>query len=297
MKVSILSAVRNEALHIAEMIESCVNQSHHDWELLFVDDGSDDHTVDIINSFSERDERVKLVARQQALGKVAAFNSAFEASSGDVIVLLAGDDRLPRHSLEHRSVTIGKHYPIQRLVLGLFKLVTFSENPKFDGMVLPKGASGSRSGGSLTMSRELANRSFPIPKHLPSEDLWLGEATRALAEETVVSDEIVLEYRIHANNSNPRQQSFSQMNESSHKRARAYEALAESDLPFTSEERRDLEERWRLAQLRHEGRWVKIMASGQIPVLDRLAMVGRANPTFFRLRTIGYRWLSGLRGR
>lgn len=297
MKVSILSAVRNESQHVAEMIESCLAQTHEDWELLFVDDGSNDHTVDIINSFAGRDDRVKLVARQQALGKVAAFNSAFEASSGDVIVLLAGDDRLPQSSLEHRSNAIGKHYPAKHLVLGLFKLVTFSENPKFDGMVLPKGTAGSRSGGSLTMSRELATRAFAIPKYLPSEDLWLGEATRTLAEETVVSDDIVLEYRIHANNSNPRQQSFAQMNESSHKRARAYEALATSDLPFTPKERSDLEERWRLAQLRHEGRWVRIMTTGQIPVLDRLAMVGRANPTFFWLRTVGYRWLSGLRGR
>lgn len=296
MKVSVLSPVRNEALHIAEMMASVQAQSHTDWELLFVDDGSDDDTVRIICEASARDPRIRLVAKQSAAGKVAAFNKAFTAASGQVIILLAGDDRLPPTSLEQRVSVVRRNYPQVTRVLALFKLMTFSDDPKFDGMVLPKGDAGSRSGGSLTMSMELAQGAFPIPEHLAAEDIWLGEATKALTESTLVSNEVVLEYRIHPNNSNPRQQSFEQMSASSHNRFRAYEALLASDLPFAAEDRARISEMWRLEQYRVEGRWLKVITSGNVPLLDRLAIASHASPALFWFRKAGYRWLSGLRG-
>lgn len=297
MKVSILSAVRNEAVHVGEMIQSCLDQTHKDWELLFVDDGSTDDTVQVISSFAEQDDRVRLVAQQHALGKVSAFNAAFAESSGDVIILCAGDDRLPRRSLEVRAELISSAYPSNKRVLGLFKLVTFSEIAKFDGMILPRRKSGSRSGGSLTMSMELAQEAFPIPPHLAAEDVWLGEATRVLADRTLTSEEVVLEYRIHPNNSNPRNQPFSSMTVARNKRAQAQKALLESNLPFSREDRDIMAERWRLEQLRVEGSWIRILTTGRLPVLDRMATAAHANPVLFRVRSIAYRWLSGLRGR
>src|SRR6187200_2452417 len=99
MKVSILSPVFNESLYIDEMIRTVVAQSHSDWELLFVDDGSTDETADLIHTWTLTDPRIKLVSRDQKLGKVAAFNRAFDESSGSLLVLLAGDDRLPPDSL------------------------------------------------------------------------------------------------------------------------------------------------------------------------------------------------------
>lgn len=296
MKVSILSPVRNESLHIAEMIASVQAQTHKNWELLLVDDGSDDNTVKIICELASQDQRIRLVAQQAANGKVAAFNKAFGAASGQVIVLLAGDDRLPPGSLAHRVSVLGGSAPNSSRVLGLFKLVTFSDDTKFDGIVLPKGNSGSRSGGSLTMSIDLAKGAFPIPEHLAAEDIWLGEATRALTQATLTSNEVVLEYRIHPNNSNPRQQAFDEMSTSSHKRFRAYEALLSSEIPFGADHRARIAEMWRLEQYRVDGRWVRVILSGRLPVLDRLAIASHASPTLFWIRKAGYRWLSGLRG-
>lgn len=147
------------------------------------------------------------------------------------------------------------------------------------------------------MSKELAREAFPIPPHLTAEDVWLGEVTRLLAEETHISKEIVLEYRIHPNNSNPRNQPFAKMTEASHKRALAQKALLESDLPCPQEDRDIFAERWRLEQLRLQGAWVHILATGKLPLLDRVAVAAHAHPILFRLRSFGYRWLSGLRGR
>ncbi|MGO4276532.1 glycosyltransferase family 2 protein, partial [Paenibacillus sp. TAF58] len=61
MKVSILSPVHNEEMHLAEMIESVLAQSHADFELLIVDDGSVDRTVEVARSFEGRDSRVRVL--------------------------------------------------------------------------------------------------------------------------------------------------------------------------------------------------------------------------------------------
>lgn len=297
MLVSILSAVRNEALYVSDMIESCRVQTHADWELLFVDDGSTDETLSIIRSFEALDGRIRLVGTQHARGKVSAYNTAFRNSSGEIVILLGGDDRLPPNSLNARVATMQPLYPRVSNVLGLFKIVTFSDDPKFHGMVLPRGQAGSRSGGSLTMSRELAVDVFPIPEHLISEDIWLGEATRALAQETIVSDEIILEYRIHAGNSNPRQQTYHAMSESYHLRAQGYRAVLDSPLPLSMGQRRKLDARCRAEAYRYEGRPISVLFTPNLALLDRLAVASHASPTLYWLRSNGYRWLSGWRRR
>jgi len=104
-RISILSAVYNEAQHIAEMIKTVQAQDLLDWEILFVDDGSTDDTVKLIKKHAAQDPRVRLISHGSKLGKVKAFNTALEASLGDVIVLLAGDDRLPQGSLVSRATS------------------------------------------------------------------------------------------------------------------------------------------------------------------------------------------------
>src|SRR5690606_1985011 len=131
MKLSLLSAVRNEGAFIEEMIASVVSQSHTDWELLFVDDGSTDQTVEIIEYFAAQDERIILVDRQPASGKVSAFNKAFEASRGDVICIHGGDD------VSRAGAFVSRLKPFADGDGGgkaaFFKLRSFSEDPRFDG--------------------------------------------------------------------------------------------------------------------------------------------------------------------
>ena len=85
MKISILSPVFNEELHIEEMIESVQAQDHQDWEICFVDDGSTDATVAKIQAAAARDPRLRLIAHGSKLGKAAAFNRAYAAATGEVV--------------------------------------------------------------------------------------------------------------------------------------------------------------------------------------------------------------------
>ena len=294
MKLSLLAAVRDEGLYIRQMIESVLSQSHEEWELLFVDDGSSDETVAIIEEFAERDARVRLVEAQDAKGKVSAFNKAFAASSGEVICIHGGDD------ISREGAFRARLKPFETDPHGtfaMFKLRSFSDDSRFDGMVLPKGEKSSTSGPSLTMSRDLAERVFPIPVTLVAEDIYLSSALDAVATKIVHSPEIVVDYRIHDGNSNPRNKPFHVMTEASHLRHMAYEELLSADhLPLRSDQERLFRARLRVEHFRYEGPTWRILTVGEASWPDRLASLSRAHPALFALRKRFYRALSGLRG-
>lgn len=297
IKISILSAMRNEEQHVAEMIESVQNQDFLEWELLVVDDGSTDRTADIVKEFASRDPRISLVADGSPVGKVRAFNLAFAASSGQIIVLLAGDDRIPRGSLGKRYRAVAD-LSSERLAVGYFKIRTFSEDPKFDNVTLPKKKAGSRSGGSISMNRALAEKLFPILETLVAEDLWLGYGSEFLASRIVESPEVVLEYRIHSGNSNPRNADFATMSESMHLRHCAWRKLAESDrLELDPSARRQLEDMWTAEELRHAGRLFALARFPVVSLSQRIGLLSMAHPILFGFRKRLFRYFSGRRGR
>ena len=88
-KISVILPVFNEEMYIKRAIESVLDQSLADFELIVVNDGSTDDTLDIIKGFD--DERI-IVIDQSNRGPGASRNSALYAASGDYIMFLDGDD-------------------------------------------------------------------------------------------------------------------------------------------------------------------------------------------------------------
>ncbi|WP_086257394.1 glycosyltransferase family 2 protein [Campylobacter vicugnae] len=97
-KISILSLSFNHQRFIADHIQSVLNQSFEDFELVIVDDFSTDDNVAEINKF--KDPRIKLIRHEFNRGINAAINTAFENASGKYLLLLAGDDSLESNALE-----------------------------------------------------------------------------------------------------------------------------------------------------------------------------------------------------
>lgn len=294
MKISILSAVFNEADFIDEMIDSVIAQTEDRWELLLVDDGSSDDTVLRIERRARGEERVVLVCHGEKLGKVEAFNRAFQASSGDVVVLLGGDDRLPKDSLAVRAAALSRAADRHEAKAAAFRLRTFSDEPRFHDLVLPKGKKGNLSGGTIALTRPLAEQVFPIPRQLVAEDIWIAEVIRAIEPSVISGPEVVLEYRIHSGNSNPRQLPFRQMTASLHDRALPYQVLLESDryqLDLAASER--LQQRVKLEDLRFNGKIWAILRLGSVPLTERLRAISSAHPVAFWLRRKFYALFSG----
>lgn len=295
-KISLLSPVYNEEAHLAEMLESLRIQSFECWELLIVDDGSTDGTLGIATEAARRDPRIKIVSTGVKLGKVKAFNTAFAASTGDVVAIMGGDDVMPPGSLATRVEPFVNR--THELLAAFYKIRMFSLDSKFDGVVLPRGPRGSRSGPSITFSRPLAEKVFPIPAALPSEDIWLGEALDILARAVVESPDVVVNYRVHAGNSNPRNKSFEQMTESIHVRMAAWNELLMTDrFEIGPEHRKRLDDLVHAEELRYQGRTLRLLGQPGVRPIDRLAMASMSRASLWKVRTRFYKFLSGRRGR
>src|SRR5215213_3114025 len=90
-RYSIICPAYNVEDYIDETIRSVLAQTERSWELIIVDDGSVDGTVDRVKSYSDR--RIQLVL-QTNHGQSVARNRGVEASAGELIIFLDSDDML-----------------------------------------------------------------------------------------------------------------------------------------------------------------------------------------------------------
>ena len=78
--------------YIGETIDSVLAQSYENWELLIVDDCSTDKSVEIIQNYCDKDERIKLFVSETNKGGAAARNRALREATGKWIAFLDSDD-------------------------------------------------------------------------------------------------------------------------------------------------------------------------------------------------------------
>lgn len=90
--VSIVMAAYNEADHIRAAIDSIINQTFTDWELIIVEDGSTDQTKEICEEFEKRDPRVRVFVNEQNLGLPRSLNLGIEQARGNLIARADADD-------------------------------------------------------------------------------------------------------------------------------------------------------------------------------------------------------------
>lgn len=89
MLISVILPVYNGEKYIRKAVESVLNQSLSDFELIIVDDGSNDQTPSIINEFN--DSRIKIIT-QTNQGPGASRNRALKIAKGDYVMYLDADD-------------------------------------------------------------------------------------------------------------------------------------------------------------------------------------------------------------
>lgn len=119
-KISIILSVYNEEKYIKEAIDSVLNQSLKDFELIIINDGSTDKTLNIINSYS--DKRIK-VFTQENKGLGASRNKGIELASGEYIMFLDGDDYLINEALNIAYTEIST----KNTDLSFFKIINYKD--------------------------------------------------------------------------------------------------------------------------------------------------------------------------
>jgi glycosyltransferase involved in cell wall biosynthesis len=96
---SIIIPTYNRAHLISRAIDSVVNQTYKNWELIIVDDGSTDNTKELVENYSRKDNRVRYVYQENA-ERSAARNKGIENAKGEYVCFLDSDDYyLPNHLL------------------------------------------------------------------------------------------------------------------------------------------------------------------------------------------------------
>ena len=93
MKFSLIMPAYNSEKTIAESIDTLIAQTYPGWELIVVNDGSTDSTLDIVNKYSAEDGRIRVFSQENS-GTAVANNFGISQANGDFITVFPSDDWL-----------------------------------------------------------------------------------------------------------------------------------------------------------------------------------------------------------
>ena len=88
--LSVVSPVYNGSAYLTPFLESVLHQTFRDFELIMVDDGSADESLEIIQTYQEKDACIRLI-RQSHKGAGSARNVGFSQAKGQYIIFLDSD--------------------------------------------------------------------------------------------------------------------------------------------------------------------------------------------------------------
>ena len=209
MLVSVLIDNYNYANFLPECIESVLNQTYKNFEIIIVDDGSMDNSKEIIENYAKKDKRIKPIFKENG-GQASAFNEGIKHCNGDLICFLDSDDLFEKTKLQEviKIYKKGYEYIINDYIfLGNTNL---KDNYKpyfpyggynlFLVYYLTKYTGSSTS--NISISKNLANKIFPIQY----EDFFRIRAddvivfTCGIGVEMYFINKVLTKYRIHGNN-------------------------------------------------------------------------------------------------
>lgn len=186
--VSIAMATYNGAKYLKEQIESILDQSIEDFELVICDDCSTDNTWAILENYSKKDNRIVLYRNEKNLGFKGNFEKAMGLCKGDYIALCDQDDIWMPNHLEVLLNEMNDNFQIvcgdSKLVdekgndLGLTwsYLYSLDYNPT-DSQDVARHIilnSSSYQGASMLIRREFLKYALPIPKGVFFHDQWFA---------------------------------------------------------------------------------------------------------------------------
>lgn len=118
-EISIVICTYNRANYLNKAIDSVVEQTFKDWELLVVDDGSQDHTFEIVNTYVQQCNNIRYLKHRNKK-QCYAKNAGIQASFGKYITLLDSDDSYKPNHLESRLEYMKAHPEIDLIEGGFY---------------------------------------------------------------------------------------------------------------------------------------------------------------------------------
>ncbi len=106
--ISILVPFKNTEDFITDCVHSIISQTYQNWEAIFIDDGSDDLSFEIIKNFADIDSRIQLY-KNEGIGIIAALQTAYNHCEGTYITRMDSDDIMTSNRLEVMVSKLEKH--------------------------------------------------------------------------------------------------------------------------------------------------------------------------------------------
>ena len=217
-KVSVVMPCYNVEKYIRQCIESLLHQTLSDFEIICVDDGSTDETVNIIKEYVAEDDRVILIEQKNQYAGVAR-NNGLEAASGEYVIFLDSDDFFAEEMLEKVSNAADENnaevvvFGFKRYDEGKKDFFPKEELPKKEG--IPEEAVFSALDATENIFKftnpapwtKLFRRSFVLETGLKfqalpnSNDFFFILAALSYAEKITVVREALTFYRVNMPNS------------------------------------------------------------------------------------------------
>lgn len=99
--VSVIVAIYNGEKYINKCVDSIINQSYPNLEIILVDDCSPDNCGVICDQYAAIDNRIKVIHHKKNMGLASGRNSGIENSNGEYIIFVDGDDYIDSHLVEN----------------------------------------------------------------------------------------------------------------------------------------------------------------------------------------------------
>ena len=90
--VTIVTPLYNSINYIEESVQSVVNQTYENWEMILVDDCSSDGSLELINKIAKIEKRLKIIQNKENQGSGISRNKAIKLAKGKYIAFLDSDD-------------------------------------------------------------------------------------------------------------------------------------------------------------------------------------------------------------
>lgn len=200
--VSVLMTAYNREKYIAEAIESVINQTYQNWELIIVDDCSKDNTVSIAKKYAATDNRILVYVNEKNLGDYPNRNKAASYAKGEFLMFVDSDDSIKSDAIEYifRWFTIFKEAKHSTICYhGAYQNPTFlpsntAINVFFEGQNILSAGPGARV-FKTSFFNEIGG--FPT-KYGPVNDLYFNIYSTSYSPILLLPYEY-LNYRIHEN--------------------------------------------------------------------------------------------------
>lgn len=205
--VSVIIVNHNYGKYVGEAIESVLNQTYKDFEIIVVDGASTDHSREVIMSYVYQNPDVITAVFKPTSGQAAGFNVGFKLSKGDIIALLDADDYFLENKLErivelHKEFSfIGHGRKIMRTDGSMLDAIALQDEYECRPMLLRKYGyiyTYQLITSCISLTRELAEKILPMPEegYITFADCYV-KILAQYYDNIKYIDEALAYYRIH----------------------------------------------------------------------------------------------------